>query len=166
MVLTGVSKLRRFQTDDRGSELVEFAVFSSILLMLIFGIMDTSRALYADHYVSSAASQATRYAMVRGSSWSANCTTTSTYSCAATKDNITSFVKAVTPPGFNTSNLTVSTSWPGTTASGANCASTNGDNSPGCVVTVQVQYVFNFILPFLPKNAMTLSSTSSVPISQ
>jgi hypothetical protein len=58
----------------------------------------------------------------------------------------------------------VSTTWPGTTASGANCGS--GTNSPGCVVNVQVSYSFNFVLPFLPKNAMVLSSSSTVPISQ
>jgi hypothetical protein len=31
---------------------------------------------------------------------------------------------------------------------------------------VQVNYSFNFVLPFLPKNAILLSSSSAVAISQ
>jgi Flp pilus assembly protein TadG len=135
--------------------------------MVIFGIMDMSRALYADHYVSEVSREATRYAMVRGSSWNnASCTNTSTFSCTATAANVTSFVQSITPMGLSPSNLTVNTTWPGTTASGADCSAANVNNSPGCVVTVKVTYAYNFVLPFLPKSALSLTSTSSVVISQ
>jgi Flp pilus assembly protein TadG len=160
-------RLQSLWTDEHGSGLVEFAASASVLLMLIFGIMDASRALYADHYVSNIAREATRYAMVRGSSWgSVSCVTPATFSCVANATSVLNFVKANTPPGFSANNLIVNTSWPGTTVSGADCSAANANNSPGCVVTVQILYSFSFVLPFLPKNALVLSSTSSLSISQ
>ena len=158
---------RNIVSGEQGSSLVEFAVSCSLLFMMIFGIMDFSRALYADHYVSNVAREASRYAMVRGSTWnSATCTTTTTYECSATSANVTSFVKGEIPPGFSPSAVTVTTTWPGKSPSGGSCVTTNGNNSPGCVVTVNVSYSFNFILPFLPTNALVLTSTSSVAIQE
>lgn len=153
--------------DESGVGLLEFALAASVLLTMIFGIMDGARGLYAEHYVSNAARDATRYAMVRGSTYSGtSCSATSTYSCAATKDDVANYVKSVTPTGFSANNLVVTTTWPGTNVLGAPCDTTNGSNSPGCVVQVKVSYSFNFVLPFLPQNALLLSSTSEVAISQ
>jgi Flp pilus assembly protein TadG len=154
-----------FLADESGTGLAEIVMSTMALFVLIFGILDCSRALYADHFISHVAREATRYAMVRGSTWNnASCTSASTYSCTATAANVTSYVKSVAPVGIPGADLVVNTTWPGTTASGASC--TSSANSPGCVVTVQVSYSFNFVLPFLPKNAMVLSSSSAVAISQ
>ena len=157
----------RLFREDTGSETIEFAVSAVVLLTIIFGILDMSRALYADHFVSNAAREATRYAMVRGASWkNTTCTTSATFSCTATATDVTSYVKTITPLGFTANNLAVTTTWPGTTPSGADCSSSNVNNSPDCVVTVKVVYNFNFVLPFLPKGALQLASTSSMAISQ
>jgi Flp pilus assembly protein TadG len=135
--------------------------------MMIFGIIDISRAMYSYHYVAIAARQATRYASVRGATWASTlCLLSAQFQCAATSSSVTTFVKSVTPLGFNASNLTVTTTWPGTTPTGADCSTANVNNSVGCVVSVKVAYSYNFILPFLPKNAMVLSSTSKVMIVQ
>jgi Flp pilus assembly protein TadG len=68
MTLFRTTKGKRLGIDETGSSLVEFALSSTVLLMAIFGVLDCSCALYADHYVANAAREATRYAMVRGSS--------------------------------------------------------------------------------------------------
>ena len=153
--------------DESGGELVEFAVCAVILFMMIFGIVDCSRALYSYHYVAGAARDATRYASVRGATWTSSlCLLTSTYQCAATSTDVTNYVKSTTPLGFSTSNLMVTTTWPGTTATGADCSLLNINNSAGCMVNVTVAYSFNFVLPFLPRNALVMTSTSKLTITQ
>jgi Flp pilus assembly protein TadG len=167
MGLIHAQGLRKFCQDQSGNELVEFALSMVIFFTVIFGIIDCSRALYADHYVAYVANEATRYAMVRGSSWQGtSCTTPSTFSCDATASNITNMVTSITPLGFVASNLSVTSTWPGTTPTGSACATTNGVNSPGCIVQVTVKYSFNFVLPFLPANTLNLQSTSAVAISK
>ncbi len=156
-----------FLAEESGSSLIEFGVSITLLLLIIFGVMDCSRALYAYHFVSNAARDATRYAMVRGSSWNnASCTSAFSASCTAGSTDVTNYVKAMTPMGFSANQLLVNTTWPGTTVKGTDCSATNVNNTPGCVVNVQVSYTFNFVLPFLPKNSLLLSSTSKVVIAQ
>jgi Flp pilus assembly protein TadG len=163
-----LSAWRSWLAQENGATLVEFAIASTILFMCIFGILDCSRALYADHFVRYGAEVAARYAMVRGATWkNASCTTPSTESCTATSANVTSLVASLTPLGLDaTNNLSVTTTWTGTSPSGASCNSNGVNNSPGCVVQVQVSYSFNFILPLLPANALVLTSTSAVVIAQ
>jgi Flp pilus assembly protein TadG len=153
---------------DEGGTLVEAAVTLTLLMMIIFGIMDCSRALYADHYVRYTAEEAVRYAQVRGSTWNnAPCSTPKTLSCSATAANIQAQVASVMPAGIDSgSNLVVATTWSGLTPTGAACSVANGANSPGCMVQVKVSYSFNFVLPFLPANALVLTSTSASPITQ
>jgi Flp pilus assembly protein TadG len=155
-------------SSEEGGSLVEASATLTLLLMIIFGIMDCSRALYADHYVRYTAEEAVRYAQVRGSTWNNTpCSTPATLSCTATAANIQSQVASVMPAGIDSgTNLTVVTSWTGLTPTGAACSVTNGANSPGCMVQVKVSYSFNFVLPFLPANALVLSSTSASPITQ
>ena len=164
------SKMRfiSIQSNESGSSLVELALSLSVLMTIIFGIIDCSRALYTDHYVTNVARDAARYAMVRGSSWGVSCATASSYDCTATSANITSYVQSITPLGINTSSppLTVTTSWPGKTPAGGACDNLQGNKSPTCMVRVKVNYSFNFFLPFLPKNAVVLTSTAAVAIAQ
>ena len=148
--------------DESGATIVEFSITLSLLFTCIFGIMVCSMALYADHFVTDAAKEATRYAMVRGSSWgSTSCSTFSSYSCVATSSNVASFVNSVAPPGISTSRISVTTTWPGKDPTGQTCDSAQGNNSPACVVNVQVQYSFNFLLPFVPFGTIDLSGVSS-----
>jgi Flp pilus assembly protein TadG len=156
----------QFVADETGTEIVEFSLCAVVILMAIFGILDCSRALYTDHYVANAARDGARYAMVRGSTWTPACATTASYNCAASTTNVSNYVKSVTPLGLSSSSLTITSTWPGTTASGVACMSANGNNSPGCVVKVKVAYTFNFMLPFLPTTTMAIASTSAVGISQ
>jgi hypothetical protein len=42
----------------------------------------------------------------------------------------------------------------------------NVNNTVGCIVSVKVVYSFGFVMPFLPRNLLALSSTSKVSIVQ
>ena len=162
---------------ERGSSLVEFALVLTVLFMLIFGIIDFSRAVYTYNFLSSAASAGARYAMVRG----ATCTTW-TSACPAAASDVTTYVRGIVPAGISVASastcpaspsstagaLSVCASWPGTGGNGAACVETSGkSNTPGCVVQVQVQYAFKFGLPFLPRSSTyTMTATSQTVISQ
>jgi Flp pilus assembly protein TadG len=150
--------------------MIEFAISAVVLFTCIFGIIGCSQLLYAYHFTSYAAREATRYAMVRGSTWgSASCASTTTSVCSATNANVQAYVQSIVPPGMNSGTpLTVTTTWPGTELAGSatTCTTTNGNNSPGCLVMVQVNYSFSYLLPFLPTTALNLKSSSEVVILQ
>ena len=116
---------KRFWSDESGSELLEFGVCAAIIFSVIFGIMECSQALYVDHYLAYAAREATRYAMVRGSTWKGiGCATTSSFSCDATAGDIANLVNSLAPSGVDVASLSVTTTWPGTTPT-TSCSSEN-----------------------------------------
>jgi len=149
--------------DNRGATLVEFAISAAVLLMLFFGIMDFARALYAYHFVSYAAQEGTRYAMVRGNDWPNACSSASSYGCAIGSSNeglIQTYVQGLAPMGISSSSITVAPSWPGTNvdSSPAGCGTAN---SQGCLVKVKVSYVFYFFTPsYLTNSSLTMTATS------
>jgi Flp pilus assembly protein TadG len=176
----------RDASGEQGSTLVEFAMAFTILLTIMLGIMDFSRAMYAYHFLSNAAREATRYASVRGSSFATACTNPLpvAYNCKAATTDITAYVQSIVAPGVyesgGTANsscgspsvgqLNVCTTWSGTAPSGAAgaCNTANGNNSPGCLVQVKVLYNYGFTLPFVSKNVsnITMTSTSETVIQQ
>ena len=91
---------------EEGATTVEFAVVLVVLMTFLFGIMEFGRALYTYHFLSEVAREGTRYAMVRGSTYTASCATTTTFGCEATAANVTSYVKSITPLGINSAWVT------------------------------------------------------------
>ena len=152
--------------EDSGSEMVEFALSISIWVAAAFLMMYASFALYAAHFVANAAEEAGRYAMVRGSSWDGSSCSGRALDCTATSTDVSNYVIGTMPPGLSASNVSVSTSWPGTTSTGGTCDSVDGANSPNCIVKVTVKYNFTFPMPFFNQNALPLSSSSQVTITQ
>jgi Flp pilus assembly protein TadG len=151
--------------DESGSELVEFALAIWIWIGMVFLILYGAFAIYAEHFVGEAAHDGARYAMVRGSTWNGtSCASSGTMECDASSTDVTTFIENRLPPGMQPANLTVSTTWPGTTSSGTDCDTYYGSNSPNCVVKVQVRYVLDF--PYLSAPVLTLSNTSEMTISQ
>lgn len=163
---------------QRGTTLLEFALVIILFLTMFFGIIDFARALYTYHFVTNAAREATRFAIVRGSSCSAPLVP-----CNAQQPDILTFVQGITPSGIKSANVAVNPSWPGIgpgTGANGGCNTTNGQsNNPGCLVQVQVTYPFNFIFPFMPSGScmvgsgsqavtanICMSSTSEMVISQ
>jgi Flp pilus assembly protein TadG len=155
------SMLRRSKdfAGEEGSAIVEFAMLSMCFLTILFGLLDFGRALYTYNYVSYAARDGARYAIVRGSACNSFAT-----DCPTKTDGtgVSSYLKTVTiPPAINPTNLAVTATWPG-----GNPGCTGAVNSPGCVVKVNVKYTFSFIIPFIPKITSLMSSTSQMVISQ
>lgn len=139
--------------DEDGGSVVEFALSSSVLFMSLFGIIAVCIALYSYVFVSEAAREASRYALVRGSA----CTGFS--DCGITSAQINTYVKNLSYPGINTANLAGSAAWSG---------SYSPSNAPGNIVTVTVTYSYPMAIPFWPKSGSTIhmSSSSQMAISQ
>jgi len=121
--------------------MVEFAMVLTVMLTLIFGIIQASLALYAYSFVSYGARCGARYAMVRGSKSSS----------PATNASVQTYVQGLAYP-LNTSSLTVTTTW-------------NPNNNPGSTVTVQVTYVFSPLAPLVWSTNITMSSKAQTLIS-
>jgi len=150
--------------EDHGGTLVEFAISASLLLMAFFGIIDFSRALYAYHFVSYAAQEGTRYAMVRGNDWSGACASASSFDCSINSSNqalVQTYVQGLATPGISAGSVTATPSWPGTNAGGSSAGCSTAANSQGCLVKVKVSYVFYFFTPsYLSNSSMTMTATS------
>jgi Flp pilus assembly protein TadG len=144
---------------QRGSSLIEYGVVLVVMMTMIFGLIDFGRAMYAYHFVSNAAREGTRYAMVRGSTCNSNlsgCPVQSSSDVLAYLQNV--------PAGIDPSQLSVNATWnPNNSPS---CPVSESIYSPGCVVEVQVSYNFSFLLPFVPRNTVVMQSSSQMVISQ
>lgn len=151
----------RVWRDNAGSALVEFAISAVILVMVLFGIIECCFALYINDYVSDAARNAARYAIVRGSSC------TGMPDCGITSAQLQTFLRNTRYPGITPGNLTATATWlsvsAGTPATWTACASQC--NAPLNAVKVQVNYAFTLGIPFWRTRSVTLSSTSQMVIS-
>jgi Flp pilus assembly protein TadG len=136
---------------QRGQVLIEFAMGSSVLFLVIFGIMDFSRALMAYDQVTAAARLGSRYAMVHGSA----CSVTG---CPATNATIQTYVRSKVT-GIDPTQLTVTSTW--STAPGCTDALNQG---PLCIVNVATSYSFKFAA--LPRVAIPMTANSQMIISQ
>ena len=172
-------KLFRLARDERGSEIAEFAVTASAMVLFLAGIFQSLLAIYAYHFTSYAAHRAARFAMVRGYTWSqggvpTSCSTSAPpqfstpYECTATATDIQNYVLSLATPGINRNNLSINTTssyvWPGTTPGGSStpCAY---PNSQGCLVKVTVSYSLN-VLPYIRGTTLKMAATSEKVIVQ
>ena len=153
--------LRLFWRAESGSALVEFAFCSVILLTLTFGIMASCLALYSYHFISHAAREGTRYAIVRGSNCSTNGNFTS--NCpVATSAAIQTYLRSLALPGIPSSYLTSTTVW---SVDGTHWSSTPTNyNSPGDIVKVTVNYSLPVTIPFVASRTLSMSSTAQMII--
>jgi Flp pilus assembly protein TadG len=158
---------------EQGAALVEYAFVVILFLSLLFGISGFGHALFVYHHLNNAAKEATRYAAVRGADCSndLSCLASNSASGSAgptTKADVTAFVKSITPSSIDSTKLVitvcgVSDALVACSASGPTaCAAIV--NSPGCTVSVQVQYAYNFIFPLIRTTPINMSSTSEMII--
>ena len=145
---------------DEGSNIVEMAVVSSVLLAMLFGIVEISLALYTYNYVSDAAREGTRYAIVRGSSCSV------LTNCNVTAAEVQTYVQNLGYPGMKSANTTVTTTWysPSTTTPVTWILCGTPCEAPGNAVKVNVTYSFQLSIPFVPRSTLSLHSTSQMVI--
>ena len=170
---------------EEGASLVEMAIAASIYLSLFFGIIEICLALYAYNFVSDAAREGTRYAVIRGEY---SCYPNAAFpNCNLQPSNITSttnpsgnpvlqFIESLQYPGLNPNNLTTTvTWWVGTQNASGNTSWTtactgsvdsngNACNAEGNAVRVVVTYHFPLSIPWLKAPILSVSSTSQMPI--
>jgi len=184
-----VTRHVRRALNERGTATYEFAFVVIIMMTLVVAVMDFSHAMYAYHFVSNAAREATRYASLRGSTFSSTtCTFPSVvYDCETNSADIKAYVQSIIPPATPVSSASSSTTIPCPTSStvgqlyvcaqwggvptGATgtCPSNPADGQhPGCLVKVQVQYTYGFFIPFVSQKmgSITFTSTSDTVIQQ
>ena len=139
--------------------MVEMAFATIFLIVMLFGLIEICLALYTYHFVSDAAREGTRYAIVHGSTCLVG-----TVSCTVTKAQIQTYVQNIGFPGINSSALLVTTAysaWP----AGGTCVAA-GCNGPGDLATVTVNYNFPLNIPFVRSRVLGMTSTSAMVISQ
>ena len=166
--------------DVRGTSLVEYAFVVILFFTVILGITGFGHALFVYHHINNAAKEATRYAAVRGYNCNqtpateSSCTTANSASGISgptTEADVKAYVASITPPSIDSTQFKYSICG---VSDDAACASSvpqvctanllNGDGTvaqtkepdyPGCTVSVQVGYVYNFIFPLLPSITST-----------
>ncbi len=139
---------------ERGASLPETAIVMGIIFALIFAIVDFGRGMYTYAYVAQMAREGARWAIVRG----AQCTQLD--HCNASSSDVQNYVRSLSEGATNPNTTNATATW-------ANCpAGVSPSNSPGCTVSVNVQYTFTFVAPFVSKLTMPMSSTSQMVISQ
>jgi hypothetical protein len=126
-----------------GSTMAEFALIAIPCLTLFFAIMSFAMALYCYDFIGYSARQATRYAMVHGS----------TAPMVASASDVKTYVNGLVLGVLDTSLLTVTTTW-------------SPDNKRGSVVTVTIGYTFKPLTSLVSGVDINLSKTSAMVISQ
>jgi Flp pilus assembly protein TadG len=151
----------RHARGEHGSALVEMALSLFILLTVVLGLMEISMALFTFHFISEAAREGSRYAMVRGSSCPA---ILSGCPAAGTSVDVQTYLRGLGFPVITPSLLKVTTTFPTT---GTSCTpSTSPCDNPGNLVNVVVTYKFPLSIPFIPARMLNMTSTSQMVISQ
>jgi Flp pilus assembly protein TadG len=124
---------------DRGGVAIEFAFIIPVAILLTIGAVEVARAVSVQASISQAAKETVRFASVRGSASGA----------AATETDLESM--AVQLADLTDGSTSAAVSW-------------DADNSPGSVVTVDMQTTFSpVVLPFGP-SSYTFTSTASMTI--
>ena len=126
---------------QRGGAVFEFAMLLPLISILFLGIIDFSRAMLAYNALTHASEAAARFASVRSRT---------SQSPATTATIKTRVLQAGT--GLEPDKIDVTATWtPG--------------NIRGGIVSVQIDYPYDVITPFVPWDTITLTGSASARIS-
>lgn len=138
-----------------------------VLLMLMFGVIQVSWAVYSYHLIANAAHEGARYAIVRGSSWGSNCASWNSSQCTASTDDIANYVANRSLPGVSiaASNVCVQyfSSVPSSTST--SCTANTSPNDRGDIVQVTVSNPLTLNVIWWSRT-FSVSSTSQMVIAQ
>jgi Flp pilus assembly protein TadG len=152
---------RAIDNRSRGQALVEFALIFPVMVVVLFGVFDFGRAIYAYNTISNAARQGVRVAIVNQNAAGTGCaggngsgpqdpTKMSAVDCA---------ISAGIALGTTTSNVTI-------TYMNATDTATCSPLAQGCLAVVTVTYKFVPITPVIGSiiGSIPMSSTSKQPV--
>lgn len=180
----GLRAVRGLLRQD-GASLVEVAVSLSVYLMLLFSVTELSLTMYSYNFVSDAAREATRFAVIRGANSCyagagfPNCNLGPTNISSATNANrnpVLQYIDGLRYPGLDANNLSANVTWwiarqnaNGNTNWTTQCpgrvdAKGNACNAEGNAVRVVVTYNFPLNLPWMRASLVRVSSTSQMVI--
>ena len=124
---------------ERGSELIEFALSFTVLMLVIFGVVELGLAVWQRNMVSNLAQEGARWASVHGAASAS----------PATSSDVQTYVNTRSV-GMN---VTVTAAW-------------TPDAKAGSTVTVQVQKSFAGFTSYVLPSALTLSSTAKMIVAR
>jgi Flp pilus assembly protein TadG len=156
-------KLRiRHKSGSKGSALVETALCLTVFCAFLFGLMELGLALYSYHSLSQIAREGSRWAAVRGHT---SCLTSSHIDhCDASAADIKTYVAGLGYLGIGTGNVVVV--WCNKPTGGTVDTTCSQTDLPGNMVKVTVTYSTQLALPMISTNALSLSSTSQMMVTQ
>jgi Flp pilus assembly protein TadG len=131
--------------------MIEFVLSLTALMTFVFVLMEICIVFYTYGMISECAREATRYAIVRGST----CLTSSSTSCTASATTISNYAKGLGYPNIGGGTLAVVTNF-----------IPSGNQAPGSQVKVDIKYTVSIKVPFVPTNAIALDSSSEMYILQ
>jgi len=170
---------------EDGASSVEVAVSIALYLSLLFGIIEMLMALYVYNFVSDAAREGTRFAMIRGENSCypdpsfpyCNLGPSSVKSKTSSNGNpVLEYIDSLGYPGLNPKNLSAEVSWwvakqgaNGSMSWATQCTGrvdSNGNacNAEGNAVRVEVTYTFPLWIPWMKPGSVKVSSTSQMMI--
>ena len=137
------------QSESGGSQ-IEFVLSLTALMTFVFAVMEICMVFYTYGMISESAREATRYAIVRGST----CLTSSSTSCTASAATINTYATGRGFPNIGGGTPVATTTFP------------DGNQAPGSRVKVDIKYTVSIKVPFVPKNSLALDSSSEMYILQ
>ncbi len=140
--------------EEDGAEIVEFAVSTFLLLMLIVGLIYLTLFLFTFHAAAEAARHTARWLSVNGTS---SCSAANS-TCVPTAAQVTAHLRSLSGTAQMTATVTYCTS---TTS----CSSSTANAIPGNLVQVQVSQTYG-AFPYISSTSLTATSTSQMAIWQ
>jgi hypothetical protein len=106
-------RITRNTRNDRGSALVEFALTTLLVLVLVFSVWETIMIVYTYNVMAGAAKEGVRYAVVHGAGNSVLCTAPCTGTCTTTVGCVQNVVQDYAKYSFHdVSALTATVTYP------------------------------------------------------
>lgn len=166
--------ISRSRDRSRGQALVETAVILPLFLVLLLGIVDMGRAVWATTSLASAAREAARYAIVHGGAASTVCPVgppgpdtvipAASSACPYPSPSKQSIVDAAVAAAIAGGSNTIVTVCYGLNCTGNN-DTTNATNARGTPITVAVSSTVNLVVPSLMgRPSFTLSGSSTMVV--
>lgn len=147
----------RRRLSERGATLPETAIVLTLLLAVMFGIVDFGRALYTYTFVATAAREGARWAIVRG----AECTGLDHCPAQQGSADVQPYVQSLSEGATDPSKMSATLQFTGCSGGAAG----GPVNARGCVAQVTVTYPFQFLLPFVNGGQILMTSSSQMVIS-